>query len=394
VKVLFVLSDIQLPPKEGLHKQTLLLMKAISRVATVSTYCLFRNQVPDADLLRHIADADVIGQAKYSGKSILFALGTKRRVKSAAIKTINGYSFDVIVLDGAAAISLSKSISSNAVVANWVDPGSVRYGRFAKSTNVAGRKVAYTLAAWAYKILERRARRFTQKRVYVSPSDAAEVRRLGDQHATAIPIIADLDTGTRAPKSANWPDEEKIVLVYVDGTVSHGREALLTALRELSNAELPDATVVRVLARVEEDVELRAASGRLSVEFMKWVDDPAVELANCTVAVLPDLYGSGVKNRTIEALSLAPALLATSVALEGIGVSEQLRSTLEYESGDLITAVEHHLHGRKPRTCDDTAEVNQILSSMSSVSVARRWASLLNEVAHASDTDKTNERTV
>lgn len=394
MKVLFVLSDIQLPPKEGLHKQTLLLMKAISRVATVSTYCLFRNQAPDPDLLRQSADAGLIGQTKYSGKSILFALGTQRRVKSAAIKTINGRSFDVIVLDGAAAISLSKGISSDAVIANWVDPGSLRYGRFAKSTNIASRKLAYTLASWAYQIVERRARRFTQKRVYVSPRDAAEVRRLGDQNATAIPIIADFDTGTRAPNSANWPVEEKIVLLYVDGTVSHGREALLTALRELANAELPDAIVVRVLARVEEDVELRAACGRLRVQFLKWVEDPAVELANCTVVVLPDLYGSGVKNRTIEALALAPALLATSVALEGIGVSEQLRSNLEYKGGDLNAAVEHHLHGRKPRTCDDTAEVNQILSSMSSVSVARRWASLLNEVSHASDTDETNERTV
>lgn len=157
--------------------------------------------------------------------------------------------------------------------------------------------------------------------VVVSRIEAAKV-----SFTSSIEVVP--PSGMREP-SASATDavrtNELDVVLYADLRVAHLRQSVLDSLRALSRGsqQIPRRLVVlgrRALpSKILRLAEQSFAGGVLN---LKYVADLRQTLASAGLVWLPDLVGSGVKNRTLDALRYANRLIATDVAIEGIEFDE------------------------------------------------------------------------
>ena len=76
----------------------------------------------------------------------------------------------------------------------------------------------------------------------------------------------------------------------------------------------------RVIGR-DPAAELRARASA-TVEVTGWVDDVRAELDRVAVYVAPMVSGTGIKNKVLEAMAAGRPVVATPLALQGIGVGD------------------------------------------------------------------------
>ena len=139
------------------------------------------------------------------------------------------------------------------------------------------------------------------------------------------------------------------LVLYADLRVAHLRQSVLEGLRSLARAtgasanRLPYRLVV--LGRREMPSRLHKLANRAfagGVLDLRYAPNLAQTLANAGAVWLPDLVGSGVKNRTLDALRHARHVIATDYALEGImGDAEKTTATVsQYQSpAELLKAL-------------------------------------------------------
>lgn len=87
----------------------------------------------------------------------------------------------------------------------------------------------------------------------------------------------------------------------------------------LVRQELPAARFVIIGAEPSARVTKLAKLPGVSVTG--YVDDPAEELGRCDIAVAPMRLGAGVQNKTLQAMALGMAVVATPLGVSGIGGS-------------------------------------------------------------------------
>ena len=73
-----------------------------------------------------------------------------------------------------------------------------------------------------------------------------------------------------------------------------------------------------MLGRVQADEEILEGSKAYDCQFIQWVDDYVDLIRGCDIVVLPDVIGTGIKNRAIQSLALGKPTIGTAVAFEGI----------------------------------------------------------------------------
>ena len=89
---------------------------------------------------------------------------------------------------------------------------------------------------------------------------------------------------------------------------------------------VPDARV-RLIGRDPGPVLRERASD--AVEVTGWVDDVRAELDGVAVYVAPMVSGTGIKNKVLEAMAAGRPVVATPLALQGIGAGDGI-----VEAGD------------------------------------------------------------
>ena len=165
--------------------------------------------------------------------------------------------------------------------------------------------------------------RFTQT-VLIGPADlaaveqacAAEGQRPID-NAVLIPHGVDL---AMPPPNPDLQQPETAVFLGVLGTNTNA-EAVLWFVREVwpvVRQKRPNARFV-VMGRRPRAV-VQALNGRDGVEVVGEVSDPAPYLAGAAVAVNPVQAGAGMQNKLLDYAAAGKAIVATSVANEGIGL--------------------------------------------------------------------------
>lgn len=94
---------------------------------------------------------------------------------------------------------------------------------------------------------------------------------------------------------------------------------------------VPDASV-RLIGR-DPGPALRTRGGQDGVEVTGWVDDVRAELDRVAVYVAPMVSGTGIKNKVLEAMAAGRPVVATPLALQGIGAGD---GVVEAEGAEAI----------------------------------------------------------
>ncbi len=140
------------------------------------------------------------------------------------------------------------------------------------------------------------------------------------------------------------PAPDCAVVVWMVGRVGYGRQSIIDCLACLD--PWPDLAVT-ILSRCE-DLGLPLRPNQRNLAF---VDDLDSFLRQQALVILPDNFGSGIKNRALEAGARGIPLLATPAALEGLGWTPAECYVLAYSNRDSFrAAMEHFLdHGSTMR---------------------------------------------
>jgi len=111
------------------------------------------------------------------------------------------------------------------------------------------------------------------------------------------------------------------VLIWMDCRISYGLESVRSVARMLSLLEpnIAASLEISALTRIG-DSEFGDALRSFKIELVniEFVDDIAARLATTDIVILPDLLGTGVKNRAIQTIMSGSILFATPHAAEGM----------------------------------------------------------------------------
>lgn len=111
------------------------------------------------------------------------------------------------------------------------------------------------------------------------------------------------------------------IVLYANLGVAHLRQSTHETLRALARANHRTSRRLVVLGRRRLPARLLRVAARVfegGVLDLGYINRLRETLASASAVWLPDLVGSGVKNRTLDALRYSPRVIATDVALEGI----------------------------------------------------------------------------
>jgi hypothetical protein len=135
---------------------------------------------------------------------------------------------------------------------------------------------------------------------------------------------------------------EVSVLIWMDCRTPYGLASVKSLARTLSVLEPTNTEFLKVKALTRIGDRQFADAMRdieMEIENVEFVDDIAAYLSSIDIVILPDLFGSGVKNRTIQAIMSGNILFATPHAVEGIRCLHQCDYFLLEDSSDLSSAL-------------------------------------------------------
>lgn len=140
-----------------------------------------------------------------------------------------------------------------------------------------------------------------------------------DAYVSRHPALAErvMVLPLRAPKATSpttlpLSSKNAPVLIWMDARSGYGRESIKTCLDALK--EWPSLRVT-ILSRTEE-LGIELGPNQRNIVF---ADDLDALLGQQALVILPDAFGSGVKNRALEVAIRGIPMLATPYAIEGLG---------------------------------------------------------------------------
>jgi glycosyltransferase involved in cell wall biosynthesis len=147
-----------------------------------------------------------------------------------------------------------------------------------------------------------------------SPRDADYLRRLAP-HARIEVIPVGVSSGGDPPPPTASP------ILGFHGAYSHipnrdAAEVLARHILPLVRRRVPDARLLLIGPDPSRDIRMLAGE---AVELTGEVPDVRRELSRVAVYVAPMVSGTGIKTKVLEAMTAGLPIVATSLALEGIG---------------------------------------------------------------------------
>jgi glycosyltransferase involved in cell wall biosynthesis len=347
MRILYALTNISFPAREGAHEQTLRVIKGISERGNACCIlafvtdgdsfdeAAFRSYAPDVEiagifhnsgtytgiLLRNMLAASP--QLAFPGcKNVMFSfmLTPADRILRESLGSLASR-FDVIHGEGIPLAPIVQSEVTKPVIFSTVDAWSLRQRRLLSMTTSVKGKVMRTFSYFVALSGERFfLKRFRYVHV-VSPNDADYLlRRRGLPAVVSVPVSLPDELNT-VPASRSR-ELRKTILFCGDIRVPHVLEgicAFLNLATPILLREFPSINI-RLLTRAAAFGNLEGIVARwpsvISVET--WVDDFVGALASADVIVLPDASGTGQKNRTVVALATGRPVVGSGWAFEGI----------------------------------------------------------------------------
>jgi len=169
---------------------------------------------------------------------------------------------------------------------------------------------SYSLARW-----ERALAKAFSLLIVISPLDEKGLKAAAPNARTLI-IPNGVDVGYFKPQG--FPQKARIVFTGVlsylpnEDAVLYFAESVFPRIKK----EIPEAEFWAVGKGPSE--EIRALASRDGIHVTGTVEDIREYLGSAKVFVCPLLYGAGMKNKILSAMSMERPVVATSISLEGI----------------------------------------------------------------------------
>lgn len=199
-----------------------------------------------------------------------------------------------------------------------------------------------------YRQRETAALRRADVLVAVTAKDAEQLRRMVGQAADVRVVPTGIDTDYFAP-AAITPDNREIVFFGAMGNRMN-QDAVRYLVRDilpLVAARLPDVKLTLVGSAPSAEMR-RLAQTQPRIRITGFVDDVRPFLSRAGVVVCPLRFGYGIRGRILEVLSLGVPVVATPVAVDGMG--------LPSDAGVLLSSDAHAIADSVVRLLEDPVE--------------------------------------
>ncbi len=189
--------------------------------------------------------------------------------------------------------------------------------------------------------------RVCEKTVFVAESEAEKFNReLGMEKAISVPIGVDTDFFLYGRECA----EDNFIGFLGAMNVAHNENAarhFINDIFPLVLEKVPDAKFLIVGCGASEDLLKLSCE---NIFFTGLVKDVRVCLRKCKVCVCPMTFGSGIKTKNLEIMSMGMPIVTTSVGAENIGAVNNSDWIIADDSREFAEAVISLLSDKDKRT--------------------------------------------
>jgi len=340
-RIVFVLAGFSFPPREGLHAQSAEMMRAL-RARGWDVSCFARTQRDaSVDIPAFLDWVGGLSNFKFYRSKLNYPLQLLVSIASnwlgvrsimvrdirAALNVGDGV---VCHVEGIPLFPLVNMMGARVLVLSEVDAWSLRQTRLSKMRRLGLRFFLLTYAALS-RFVERSILPRASFCHVVSPGDMKYLADLVPAaNLTCIPVALPA-MELRRPHGVLIPGELNLVF-WGDIGVGHIRAGLMWLLLDVLPllAAKGLSVKLKVLGRQLPDDELRKCGG--AAEFVTWVDDVPAVLSSANAVVLPDKNGTGLKNRTLQAMACGVPVVGSEFAFEGVPVTSGVHAFVCSES--------------------------------------------------------------
>lgn len=381
MKIAYVVSDLSFPVLEGLHEQTIALIRELGAAGCdVQLYGFSKCPIDQTKLKSHEGLQFSLSPLRYTGSSLLQSLRFRTIRRNDVDDLVNAILLsgcDVVHLEGIVAGALAARLAGIPTVVSMVDPGSRRNARFARRERRLVRILSYSLAALVFFLVERSYRKLGALWHVVSPDDASFLFRAHRyRNIVDIPIPIPREFLERADAfRGHRYGELVVVLLYADLRQAHlydAMEALAGDVLQRVSSRRPQVEF-RVLGRIAMDSRLREAFGDCRVVDVGWAESHVDSILVSDLVILPDVVGTGLKTRAVQCMAAGRVVFGRPVVFEGIEVSNFDNAVVFESDAALESSLVRLIDDGTARRSIEGRAMSLSRGLFAGISVADRW---------------------
>lgn len=333
MRILFVTQEFPFPPTEGIKCKVYDLIRYFVKRHEVHVISFYNpDEHVDIDAMSDMG-CQVLGifpkiniGIKEQIKNLFeqYPLSLKRYQSqdftTLFLKVIGATQYDVIHLDTVNMAQFIEYTNSQTTVAAPNDCTALFYERQAKNTSNIFRKVYLLLQTSKMKAYERDIYAKFTKCYFVSKLERDYLIQLNRKiDAEVIPLGVDADFFS--PNGKHVTDANSMIFTGNFGGHNNS-DPLFYFIRSILPdilRDFPEARFKVVGMNPPEEI-VRLAKEDNRIEVTGYVEDICSYLESATVYVCPMLYGTGIKTKVLQAMSMAKPIVSTSVGVDNLDV--------------------------------------------------------------------------
>lgn len=363
MKILYLLADFPYPVTNGLrvHTSNMLKYMATNHECHVLGFC-------DDDLFKRLDDKQhwipnvhIIGlfprqsglelqigriQHLLAGNPVFLAAWDSNLFVRAVTQALQDTNYDIVHLEGIPMVQYLDHCQAKPTVLSTIDAISLVYHRAADASKSLLKKAYRRFAARSIALFEYRNLTKATKLHVVSESDCQYLHScfpgIDIDHIEIMVSkeIINYHLSKTRTREHNHPRIMFWGALSSDGIAKGLRSFLSESYPAILEAY---STVQMVVLGRDAPANLRKQMECVpNLHYIPWVKDYLSEIAKSHVIVLPDLSGTGIKNRVLQVMALSKPVVGTPLVFEGVSVEDGVhcfRRTVGKEFSQAVIAL-------------------------------------------------------
>jgi glycosyltransferase involved in cell wall biosynthesis len=242
----------------------------------------------------------------------------------AITQALTRYNYDLVHLEGIQLALYLRLCQTKPTVFSIIDAVSRAYHQSSYVIRNPLKKWYRRFAAWRIKQLEYRTLNMATKVHVVSRVDCEYLRSnipgLDVEHIEIVvpEELVNYKFENYKVERDNFSRITFTGLLSIEG-IAEGLFRFLSEAYPTILKSCPDAQLVVLGQNAPSNIR-KKLEGIPNVRYIAWAEDYYSELVKSKIIVMPDLSGTGIKNRVIQAMALAKPVVGTPFVFEGIPV--------------------------------------------------------------------------
>lgn len=182
--------------------------------------------------------------------------------------------------------------------------------------------------------------------IFVSPLEAKEFNLLINDNKS-IDITIGVDYEYFSEQVVSYKKKNHIVFLG-NMYVAHNKDAVNLFIKDIFPYILKDnpECIFRIVGRCSDDYK-EEMSKYNNIEITGEVDDIRKYVQECTVAIAPLKYGSGIKTKILETMAMGVPVITNSIGNEGIGLISRKQAIIENNTSNMAREIIELLNNEK-----------------------------------------------